>query len=83
MTAANPKLVEAIARIGGDMEGACPAVTFGSWRERVGCGYPLAFLVPPGVTVREAHQCATNVEKAIRALDQHIGSVTVHTEPVK
>ena len=32
-------------------------------------------------TVREAHATSTRVELAVRALDDRLGAITVHTEP--
>ena len=82
-TADHPAMVEAIVKIGQEMEGAfsCRDVWIMEGEGRMWVS--LACLVPEGMTVREAHQAATRVEKAVRTLDGNIGSVTVHTEPAE
>ena len=83
VTADHSKMSKAIATIGQDMEGvlSCKDVRIMEGEGRLWVS--LACLVPEGRTVREAHQAATRVEKAVRILDGSIGSVTVHTEPAE
>lgn len=81
VTAANPQMVGAIEHLGREFERAesCRDIRITEGEGRLWVS--LAFLVPPEMTVREAHAAATAVESAVRSLDQRIGSVTVHTEP--
>jgi len=81
VTVLNPEMVRAIERLGGNSErpASCRDIRIMEGEGRLWVS--LAFLVPPEMTVREAHEAATGVESAIRDMDGRIGSVTVHTEP--